>query len=119
MKLQSQIVSKIRRLRHEKMLTQPQMAELLNLEESVYSRLETGKTCSWAKYLEELLGIFEITPLKFFEDIGTAIVIKNNCSNNVNGISDNYNSVKCETCEKLIASKDEQISLLKKMLYSK
>ncbi|MDR2066004.1 MAG: helix-turn-helix domain-containing protein [Prevotellaceae bacterium] len=44
MNLQSQIVSKIKRLRHAKGLSQPQMAELLNMEKSVYARLETGKT---------------------------------------------------------------------------
>jgi transcriptional regulator with XRE-family HTH domain len=78
MDLQSQIVSKIRRLRHEKGYSQPQMAEMLNMEKSVYARLETGKTYSWAKYLEELLEVFEIAPDIFFEDIGTDVVINNN-----------------------------------------
>ena len=77
MDLQTQIVSKIKRLRNEKGLTQPDMAERLGIENSVYARLEQGKTNSWAKYLEELLSIFEITPDKFFEDIGTSVVINN------------------------------------------
>jgi len=117
MDLQSQITSKIRRLRHEKGYSQPQMAELLNIENSVYSRLETGKTYSWAKYLEDLLTVFEITPDKFFEDIGTNVVINNsNCPYGGNGNVVNLHAENREVYEKLLTAKDEQIDMLKKML---
>ena len=117
MNLQAQIVSKIKRLRHEKGFSQPQMAEKLNMEKSVYARLETGQTYSWAKYLEELLKIFDITPDKFFEDIGTSIVINNkNCPYGGNGNIENLYAENRDVYEKLIASKDEQIVLLKNML---
>ena len=116
MDLQSQIVSKIRRLRHEKGYSQPQMAEKLNMEKSVYARLETGKTYSWAKYLEELLTVFEITPDKFFEDIGASVVINNsNCPHGGNNIGTLYQENR-EVYEKLLVAKDEQIALLKEML---
>ena len=117
MNLQSQIVSKIKRLRHEKGYSQPQMAERLNIEKSAYSRLETGKTYSWAKYLEELLTVFEITPDKFFEDIGADIIINNtNCACGGNANVENLYAENREVYEKLIAAKDEQIAWLKKML---
>jgi transcriptional regulator with XRE-family HTH domain len=120
MNLQSQIVSKIKRLRHEKGLSQPQIAELLNMEKSVYARLETGKTYSWAKYLEELLKIFDITPDKFFEDIGSNIVINNsNCPYGGNGNVENLYTENREIYEKLLAAKDEQITLLKNLLEKK
>ena len=121
MNLQSQIVSKIKRLRHEKGLSQPQMAELLNMEKSVYARLETGKTYSWAKYLEELLKVFEITPDKFFEDIGSSFVINNNnCPYGGNSITTQYlYAENREIYEKLLAAKDEQIAMLKGLLEKK
>ena len=119
MDLQSQITSKIRRLRHEKNLSQSDMAERLNMEKSVYARLETGKTYSWAKYLEELLTVFEITPDKFFEDIGASFVINNNnCACGGNAHVENLYAENREVYEKLIAAKDEQIALLKKMVQS-
>jgi transcriptional regulator with XRE-family HTH domain len=117
MDLQSQIVSKIRRLRHEKGLSQFQMADRLNMEKSVYARLETGKTYSWAKYLEDLLTVFEITPDKFFEDIGKNVVIHNsNCPYGGNAHVGNLYAENREVYEKLLAAKDEQIALLKKMM---
>jgi transcriptional regulator with XRE-family HTH domain len=122
MNLQSQIVSKIKRLRHEKGLSQFQMADLLNMEKSVYARLEMGKTYSWAKYLEELLNVFETSPDKFFEDIGSNVVINNNnCpyggNNSVN--VQNLYAENREVYEKLLASKDEQITLLRNLLEKK
>ena len=74
--MQAQIISKIRKLRKERGLTQLQMSDLLHIDKSVYARLETGETSSWAKYFEEILNIFDITPEKFFEGIGTTILIK-------------------------------------------
>ncbi|MDR2057269.1 MAG: helix-turn-helix domain-containing protein [Dysgonamonadaceae bacterium] len=120
MNLQLQIVSKVKRLRLEKGLSQSQMAELLNMEKSVYARLETGKTYSWAKYLEELLVVFEITPDKFFEDIGANVVINDSnypCGKNAN--IENLYSKNREIYEKLIAAKDEQIAFLKSRLEKK
>ena len=120
MNLQSQIVSKIKRLRHEKGLSQPQMAERLHIENSVYSRLEKGTTYSWARYLEELLKIFEITPDKFFEDIGAGVVINNsNCPYGGNAHIENLYAENHEIYEQLLTAKDEQIALLKKMLEGK
>jgi len=117
MDFESQIVSKIKRLRREKGFSQSKMAELLNMEKSVYARLETGKTFTWAKHLEELLTIFEITPCKFFEDIGNNVVIhNNNCPYGGNAYIENLYAENIKSYEKIIKAKDEQIALLTKML---
>jgi transcriptional regulator with XRE-family HTH domain len=108
-------------LRKAKGLSQPQMAELLHIDKSVYARLESGETYSWAKHLEELLNIFEITPEKFFGDIGASVVINNsNCpygGNSVN-IQNQYHEIR-EIYEQLFAAKNEQIALLKSLLEKK
>ena len=118
--LQNQITKKIKRLRNQKGLSQPEMADLLHIDKSVYARLEMGKTYAWAKYLEELLKIFEITPDKFFEDIGNNITINNsNCPFGGNANIENIHTENRDVYEKFIASKDEQIALLKDLLEKK
>ena len=118
--LQSQITSKIKLLRQQKKITQPDMAEFLHIDKSAYARLETGKTYSWAKYLEDILKIFEISADKFFEDIGNNIVINNNnCPYGGNASNTNIENLYTENrevYEKLIQSKDEQIALLKSLI---
>jgi len=132
--MQNQIVTKIRKLRKEYGYTQPQMAEKLNIDTSAYARLEQGETNTWAKYFEELLTIFQITPEKFFEGIETKVVINNHndCTYSGNQIvADNQNiehqyiddkniyDKLIEQYEQRIKDKEEQIALLKKMLEMK
>jgi transcriptional regulator with XRE-family HTH domain len=121
MNLQSQIVRKVRHLRKERGFSQPQMAELLHIDKSVYARLESGETYSWAKHLEELLNIFNISPEKFFEDVGSDVIINNNNGsfggNNVN--VQNLHQENREIYEKLLVAKDEQIALMKNLLEKK
>jgi len=115
--LQAQITKKIKLLRQQKGLSQPEMADLLHIDKSGYARLETGKTYSWAKYLEDILRIFEITPDKFFEDIGNNIVINNShCHNGGYTVIENLHSENREVYEKLLAAKDEQIALLRDLV---
>jgi len=115
--LQTQITTKIKRLRQQKGFSQLQMANLLNIEETAYSRLEKGKTYTWAKYLEELLKIFEISPDKFFEDISSNVVINNNnCATGGYTIIENLHTENREVYEKLIVAKDEEIAFYKELL---
>ncbi|MDR0830323.1 MAG: helix-turn-helix transcriptional regulator [Prevotellaceae bacterium] len=117
--LQTQVVAKIKRLRHEKGISQVQMADFLNVDKSVYARLELGQIDNWAKYLENILNIFEISPDKFFEDIGSNIVINNNNSHGGNGNVVHLYAENREIYEKLLAAKDEQIAYLKAELQNK
>ena len=116
--LQTQILAKIKRLRNEKGISQVQMADLLHVDKSVYARLELGQTDSWAKYLEQLLSIFDLSPDKFFEDIGNNNIIINNtnCSYDGNGNVVNLYAENKEIYEKLLAVKEEQIAFLKEIV---
>jgi transcriptional regulator with XRE-family HTH domain len=119
--LQTQVVAKIKRLRRDKGISQVQMADLLSVDKSVYARLELGQIDNWAKYLGQLLEIFNLTPNKFFEDICNNVTINNNnCpySGN-NGNVQNFYAENREIYEKLLATKEEQIALLKEMLDKK
>ena len=49
------IVKRIRKLRKDKNFSTQEMAERLNIDLSAYTRLESGKTYTWAKYLDDLL----------------------------------------------------------------
>jgi transcriptional regulator with XRE-family HTH domain len=75
--MHTEVIRKIKKLRIEKGLSQIDMAEKLHIDKSAYTRLESGKTFSWAKYLEDLLNIFDITPEDFFSGIGKNIKITN------------------------------------------
>ena len=97
----------------------------MHIDQSVYARLEQGETNTWAKYFEDLLNIFEITPEKFFEGIETKVVINNHndCTYSGNSNVEHQYPTNQEFYEKLIAqyekllsSKDEQIALLKELL---
>jgi transcriptional regulator with XRE-family HTH domain len=118
MNLQFQIARRIKKLRREKGFSQPQMAELLHIDKSAYARLESGKTYSWAKHLEELLNIFQITLEKFFKDVESNTVTNNttfpNDEKNEFNIQNLYQESH-EAFEKLLAAKDEQIALLKSL----
>ena len=113
-----EVVEKIKRLRISKGLNHLDMADKLNITRSAYQRLESGETYSWAKYLDELMTILETTPNDFFADIGKKTINQTNNSGSIGYVEILHQENK-ETYEKLIASKDEQIALLKSLLDKK
>lgn len=90
----------------------------MHITRSAYQRLESGETYSWAKYLEELMTILETTPNEFFADIGKKTINQTNNSGSIGYVEILHQENK-EVYEKLIASKDEQIALLKSLLDKK
>ena len=60
------IVKKIETLRREKGFSTEDMAAKLNVDPSAYTRLESAKTLTWAKYIEQLLPILDISMEDFF-----------------------------------------------------
>jgi transcriptional regulator with XRE-family HTH domain len=92
------------------------MADKLHITRSAYQRLENGETYSWAKYLEELFSILETNPKDFFSDIGSKIYNQTNNTGGIGYIVENLHQENKEVYEKLIASKDDQIALLKSFL---
>ena len=65
------------------------------------------------KYLEEILDIFEINAKDFFSDISAKQYNQTNNAGSVGYIVETLIQDNKEVYEKLIASKDEQIALLK------
>lgn len=123
--MHDEIVKKIKYLRKIKDLTSLDMANKLNIDLSAYHRLESGKTFTWAKYLDEILKIFEISTLDFFNAIPNETKVMNdNTSKNI----DNYhmdlflennqkNIIRLEKLyEDRLKDKDEIINFLKNII---
>ncbi|MCC9071507.1 helix-turn-helix transcriptional regulator [Flavobacterium sp. F-65] len=82
--MQTEIVVKIKKIRIEKGFSPNEMAEKLNIDLSAYSRLESGTTFTWGKYLEDILIIFNLSPECFFKGIG----VKNNIRRKKDSLGD-------------------------------
>ena len=70
------VVNKIKHLRKLKNISAQEMADKLNIDLSAYHRLESGKTHTWCKYLDDILSIFEMPGEEFFRDIEDEIKVK-------------------------------------------
>jgi transcriptional regulator with XRE-family HTH domain len=114
-KMNTEITSKIRELRLKKGLNHQEMADKLHITKSAYQRLEAGETYSWAKYLDELLGVFELSAKDFFKDVGKKHFHQNNYEGSV-GYAENLYQENKEILEKLLKSKDDQIALLNRTI---
>ena len=66
--MHNKIVNKIKAIRLDKGISTATMAEKLNIDPSAYTRLECAKTLTWAKYIEDILKIFEMPYEEFFKD---------------------------------------------------
>ena len=119
--MNKEITEKIKKLRTARGINQTEMAERLNLTRSAYQKIETGESYAWAKYLDELMAALDTTPKDFFSDIGSQVVHQNNYEGSI-GIGyvvEHLHQENKEVYEKLIASKNEQIEFLKKLLEQK
>jgi transcriptional regulator with XRE-family HTH domain len=105
-------------LRTEKGFSRQEMADRLHIDLSAYTRLENGKTYSWAKYLEDLLAVFEISIESFFEGLNASLTIKNkNGSFGSNTLNiEHLHAENKEANEKLINTLKEEIAFLRKLL---
>ncbi|MCL1868239.1 MAG: hypothetical protein FWF72_04770 [Paludibacter sp.] len=91
------------------------MADRLNITRTAYHKIEQGESFSWARYLEDIMAIFETTPKDFFSDIGNKVINQNNYNNSIGYVEVLHQENK-DIYEKLLQSKDEQIILLKSLL---
>jgi transcriptional regulator with XRE-family HTH domain len=119
------ITTKIKTLRKQRNLTTQDMAERLNIDISAYTRLESGKTFTWAKYLDELLGAFEMSAEDFFSDLSSNVNIsnKNNSFGGYQMTIDNIHTFSKEYVEKIeylyqerLKDKDAMIAQLQKII---
>lgn len=56
------IGKKLKTLRKKQGLSQEKVAEKLSISQSTYARLEKGEGHSWARYINQICVVFEITP---------------------------------------------------------
>ena len=106
---------KIRLLREKKGLTQEEVAEYLHISRSAYARMEQGKSNSWAPYVEQLCGLFDISAGELFST-DTFIFSQNTKCNN-SGYTFNQLSEKLiDQYEARIAEKDRMIEELRERL---
>ena len=83
------------------------MAAKLNIDPSAYTRLESAKTLTWAKYIEQLLPILDISMEDFFGNRET----NTNVVNEKGSILDNNGKVEHLYAEN--KEKQEKIDVLK------
>ncbi|ELY1977896.1 helix-turn-helix transcriptional regulator [Flavobacterium psychrophilum] len=108
--MHTEIIKKLKKLRVEKNITPLEMSEKLHIDISAYNRLESGKTLTWAKYLEDLLVILEVTPEDFFTGITTKFnIIKNNSSYGGNVNVENFYTDNKEKIEKIESLYEERL----------
>ena len=114
------IINKIREIRKDRGYSHEYMAHLLDINQVAYSKIEKNET---KLTVERLFKIAEILEAKIEDilDIKADKVYKQDLKDNSIGhqeIQNMYQDNK-EVYEKLIASKDEQIALLKSLLDKK
>ena len=114
------IINKIRDIRKDRGYSHEYMAHLLDISQVAYSKIEKNET---KLTVERLFKIAEILEAKIEDilDIKADKVYKQDLKDNSIGhqeIQNMYQDNK-EVYEKLIASKDEQIALLKSLLDKK
>jgi transcriptional regulator with XRE-family HTH domain len=113
------IIEKIKRFRIAKGLKQAEMAEKLNITRAAYQKIESGKSYSWAKYLDELMNTFDTTPRDFFQDIGNQVSQQNNNEGSIGYAVGHSCQKNREVCEKLILSCEKLILSCEKVIQSK
>ena len=107
--MNKEISEKIKKLRIAMGINQSEMAEKLNVTRSAYQKIESGESYSWAKYLNELMSIFDTTPKDFFSDIGSKVVNQNNYDSSSGiGYVEHLHQENKEVYEKLLKSKEDQ-----------
>lgn len=65
----SDLISLIRSIREKRNITQTEIADKLNIEQSTYNKIETGKTELKVIHLLQILTILDMNPLDFFKEL--------------------------------------------------
>ena len=108
----------IKQYRELKNITQEHMATCLDISQPTYEKIESGQITPKIERLQQISRILEV-------DLSTLLNTSNNLTFNFqkeayySGYINNQHVELKETYEKLIASKDEQIALLKSLLEKK
>lgn len=116
------ICRKIKQLRDNKSLTQPDMAEKLNISLKAYQNFENGITKLDLQRLQEVAKILEI-PIEDLINADDGVYINEIKNNDVgfnnSAVTINHRSdLEKELYEKIIKDKDEEIAFLRQLLKS-
>ena len=114
------VIQKITSLRSQKGYTYENMADELRITPSGYRKIETGETKLTMERFFKIAEILKESVSSLLEVSGENVFNQNSNENSVNHQYqqkfENFYQDNKETYEKLLASKDEQIALLKEML---
>ncbi len=105
----------IRKMREAKGFSQDYMANVLDISQASYARLENEDTKITVERLYRISEILEKNIIDFFDVDKLAIQNQNNYDNS-NGVVQNLHIENQEVYDKLIQSKNEQILLLNKII---
>lgn len=110
----------IRKAREKKGFSQDYMANVLEISQASYARLENEDTKITVERLYKIAEILDSSIIDFFDV--DKIIIQNQTNNDGsfgNGYVQNLHIENKEIYEKLLKSKDEQIALLTKIIENK
>jgi transcriptional regulator with XRE-family HTH domain len=115
------VVNKIKELRIQKGYTQQIMAQKLGIEQPTYQRLESGCNEAWAKYLFDILLIYDKDPSDFFNEISGKDFINQSNTDFKNNSRSEVVLEKLQYADKtivknLLAQKDKTIVLLEEKI---
>ena len=104
---------KIRLIREMRGLSQENVATMLGIGQNTYSRIETNQTKLDAKTLEQLAGVFGVSPMDILSTQPAIINFQSNKGTQQSiGYVEHFASGQKELYEKMLASKDEEIKRL-------
>jgi transcriptional regulator with XRE-family HTH domain len=109
---------KIRRLREEKNISQPSLAEILKISQSELSKIESGKTQKIDYlFMNKVCEFFEKDHAFFDESISQINNVKNGCVNNYSTININEDKIINEI--KLLFAENQALKAENRLLNNK
>ena len=110
----------IRKMRESKGFSQDYMAQVLNISQASYARIENEDTKITVERLYKIAEVLEKNIIDFFDADKLKIDTQNNYEGSYgNGFIQNLYIENKEIYEKLLKSKDEQIALLSDLVNRK
>lgn len=111
---------KLKDLRKLKGFTFEEIAELLNVSQSTYIRMEKGKTATWTTMIDKICSIYKIEPEELLLSEEKYVLINNNQKGGstifTGNIINNIWEKVIELYEKLLLEKDKKIEELENKL---
>lgn len=105
----------IRKIRESKGFSQDYMANVLDISQASYARLENEDTKVTVDRLYKIAEVLDTNIIDFFDADRSTIQSQNNYEGSY-GLVQNLTIENKEILDKLIKSKDEQIGLLQKVI---